>query len=197
MISTKSILLALVLTSYCAIAQDVPTGNEGEAANNRCVNAFKLELGKEVNGTTEGSDIDQWSETGCGVNTDIPGVWFSIIGNGNKFTARVCSLNGVMTAYSIQTRCNTDDECVGGPNRTTANCDINEVAPYEFATEDGKEYFVNVRAKLLERSNFTVSVKQSDGGSGGGDDDGSGAASTGFKFALLVVGSVIGWLSMV
>jgi hypothetical protein len=136
------------------------------AVNNRCVNAIPLSFGVPVEGTNVDSVFDYFDAEYCGPKSSLPGVWYRVAGGGDKpcLKSSVCTTNGVLARYSIITKCNTPEgSCLGFPTQfSVANCEDNESIDYSWESKSGVDYYIQIRSELAERTNFNVTVVQSE-----------------------------------
>jgi hypothetical protein len=142
-------------------------GKEDLAVNNDCVDAIPLSFGVPVEGTNEDSEFDFFNAEYCGANSSLPGVWYRVAGGSDKpcLKSSVCTTNGVLTRYSIITECTNTPEgtCLGFPIEfSVAKCEDDESIDYSWESKSGVGYYIQIRSELAERTNFSVTVVQSE-----------------------------------
>ena len=110
--------------------------------NNECVNAIPVDLGMEVDGTNEGANFDFVDEDLCGARSDLPAVWYEVIGNGFEYEASVCSTNSLSLDFGIFEGCDKRD-CVGSPEGAAGfSC-----SKYSFHTFIEESYYIQIRGQ--------------------------------------------------
>ena len=127
--------------------QQVGTGAEPEGTpdNNRCVNAFPIEVDVKASGSVEGGIFDFASQAVCGIRSDLNAVWYKVSGTGEPLTVGLCASSGLQIDFGILSLCNSQT-CFGFPTESRfAQCRNDEYATYVIDTEDGVDYFVHVR----------------------------------------------------
>jgi hypothetical protein len=82
--------------------------------NDDCKNAFPLVIGEAKRDSTENAIADFPLGETCGVPLDTPGVWYSIVGNGQGMAISSCPTDGYSTTISVfQGSCGAL-ECITG-----------------------------------------------------------------------------------
>jgi hypothetical protein len=178
---------------------------EGTPANNRCVNAFPIEVNAMASGTVEGGLFDFSNQAACGVRSDLPSVWYAVLGTGEPLTVGLCASSAMQIDFAIIDLCNSPtDGCFGFPTESRfAQCQNDEYATYTFNTEDGVDYWVHVRGEspaefdiLLKEGvrtdeNFLDDATFVNGNNGdGANDDGADGANGDGAMSLALTGAI-------
>ncbi|MHC4428122.1 MAG: hypothetical protein ACYS0D_05900 [Planctomycetota bacterium] len=117
--------------------------------------------------TTEATDDSDEAPT-CGTTVTAPGVWYSIIGTGNRIIATTCD-EGTNYDTKINVYCNTCDElvCVTGndnqPGDFVETCDTvgggnNRGSTVEWCSEQGTEYLILVQGASGDVGEFVLLI---------------------------------------
>ena len=129
--------------------------------NDVCADAIGVTPGTPVNGTTIGTTIDTDIFTGtCGTTISGPGVWYTVVGNGNQYTASTCSAG---TDYDTKLNvfcgtCPTFFACVTG-NDDDPNCGFNGLfSTVSWCTAPGQTYYILVQGFGGASGNFELTV---------------------------------------
>lgn len=123
--------------------------------NDLCSGAIPLECGDEVFGSTSSaSPLEQ--PQACSPETEAPGVWYSIIGDGTPLTASLCngtdydSKIGIYSGSCGALVCEggDDDGCggIGVPSELTIN------------TTDGETYYIFVTGWNGSKGNYVLTI---------------------------------------
>jgi hypothetical protein len=126
--------------------------------NDLCENAILLDIPSSTQGTTGGSDFD--NAPICYISIMAPGVWYTLIGNGNFITATTCAdytdFNTTINVY--EGGCN-QFECVAGSGDDCA-------LPYphsgnstvSFCSEIGVTYYILIQGFNGDRGEFQLDI---------------------------------------
>lgn len=125
--------------------------------SSRCINSVPIEVGTQIDGTTIDATFDFANQTACGASSDRPGVWYSVLGTGQSFTASACTRNEAATAFGILRECD-DIKCVGYPTSSLARCKHDEAVAYTWDTDPGETYYIHIRSEVLRATEFTLAV---------------------------------------
>lgn len=132
-------------------------------ANDLCDNAIPVgPLPASVLGTTIEATLD--AVPLCGTSIGAPGVWYSVVGDGNTLTATTCSAN---TDYDtkLNVYCGSCEEqlfCQGGNDDAGSACAINSLhSQVSWCTIPGQVYLILVQG-FSGTGNFELTVS-SDG----------------------------------
>jgi hypothetical protein len=118
--------------------------------NDNCVNAFNINCGQSINGTTVASTLDPGAGF-CGTSVTTAGVWYTFIGSGGAETISLCSAASYDTKLSVYSGTCAALVCVAGNDDF---CGLrSEVA---FATTAGTRYFVLVHGFGGATGTFTI-----------------------------------------
>ncbi len=141
------------------VADDRGVAPPGPPANDDCSSATPLSMPSLTNGSTLGGTIDV--APFCGTGITAPGVWYSVIGNGNQFFAQTCGpLFGYDTKLSVYTDgCGTltcvtgnDDNCAGGASTLLSTA--------EWTSDPGVEYLILVHGFGSAAGDFLLTLSQ-------------------------------------
>jgi hypothetical protein len=121
-------------------------------SNDDCANAVAVSCSSSVNGTTVGSTIDAVSS--CGTTISTGGVWYSLIGTGELFSASLCGASYDTKLDVYEGSCSTF-LCVGG-NNNDATCGT--ASSYNFATDNGETYYILVHGNGSAKGTFTLAI---------------------------------------
>jgi hypothetical protein len=154
-------ILALLRASIVCHSQQIPS-------NDRCIAATQLLPDVPIQGSNANANFDFNNQAVCGPRSDRRAVWYSITGNGNPFTAHLCSNDDEeIVNFGVFRECNSQN-CQGFPDVDLANlifkCEDDVSQPYSWLAEVGSRYFFHVRGPE-EGANFSFIV----------DDDGGAA----------------------
>ncbi len=100
----------------------IPTDPGDGAGNDLCANATAVGLPSSTAGTTVGATFDAVAT--CVTSNTAPGVWYTVVGNGQTVTATTCGAAGFDSKISVfcggcgALTCITgnDDNCAAGPS---------------------------------------------------------------------------------
>lgn len=127
--------------------------------NDRCINREILEPFIPVDGNNTEANFDYNNQGVCGPRSDRRAMWYEVKGRGADVTLKVCTNNEVITDFGVFKECNSR-KCEGWPPQTfePANCALNQSVDFGWFAEDNVQYFVQVRADLVDGvgSNFTI-----------------------------------------
>ena len=124
--------------------------------NNDCFNSIPVELGVEVVGTNGGSSFDFVDEGLCGARSDLPAVWYEVVGNGFEYVATVCTTTVLPVNFGVFQGCDKRN-CVGSSEEAIAyGC-----STYSFHTFIGEKYHFQVRGD--DGIGFKLTVAESSG----------------------------------
>lgn len=155
----RSLIASALVLATCAQPPQSPNQSPGVPDNDRCINREILKPYIPVEGDNTGANFDYNNQGVCGSRSDRPAIWYEVRGRGAQVTVKVCTNNEVITDFGVITECNTR-KCQGAPPQTfeAANCDLGESVDYSWFAEDDIQYFVHVRADVLNGvgSNFTI-----------------------------------------
>lgn len=131
------------------------TCGAGAPANDDCANAESVAIGATVSGDTSTATLDA-NATDCGTTVTAPGVWYSVIGNGNELTASTCNQAAYDTKISVY--CGTCGSviCVDG-NDDGAGCS-GFTSEISWCSAVGQEYLVLVHGFSSETGAFDLSI---------------------------------------
>jgi hypothetical protein len=116
-------------------------------SNDLCANAINVQCGSIVNGTTVGATID--------LNSQSPGVWYRIVGNGNYIVASLCGPSTYDNAISIvQGSCQNTSVLASDNN----SCGNGTSATVTFYAAFGTDYFILVNGAGAASGNFQLSM---------------------------------------
>jgi hypothetical protein len=120
-------------------------------ANDDCENAIALQCGQPLYGSTDLATADAVGT--CGTSISAPGVWYKVIGNGDKMTVSTCGQSSFDTKINVFSGpCNTLT-CVGGNDDF---CGI--TSELAWSSVSGQDYFVLVQGGAGETGQFQISL---------------------------------------
>jgi hypothetical protein len=135
-------------------------------ANDECDGAIAVAIPSLTSGST--TNATHSGQQDCSVYSTAPDLWYSITGNGNTVTAKLCDNTpnpgyasfdtvlevycGGCAAFPNGSFCVTgnDDNCVGGTNSVASTVN--------FCTEPGQTYYIRVGGYYTYSGTFTLSV---------------------------------------
>lgn len=146
---------ARVAPAVLALAASIsPVAMAGAPTNDSCEFAEPLEIGTTVSGTTAGAARDDVPM--CDVGGVAPGVWYSILGDGSKFSLEICPSFGQPTVSIYCSGCDRLG-CIGSETWSTG--DYCPGVSLNWCTEPGVEYLILVQAYHSSNSgafDFTI-----------------------------------------
>ena len=109
-------------TYYVLVAQFSGTGSFPfvvncsplTVANDNCSGAQSIACGGQVTVNTQNANTDAAGGNFCGTTITTPGVWYTVTGNGQNYTASTVGLTGVDTKLMVFSGSCTGLSCVGG-----------------------------------------------------------------------------------
>jgi hypothetical protein len=154
--SSAFLLFVVVVVPGAILAQS--------ASNDLCRNRIPVAIGGVVQGTTEDATIDVASscpiDDGPSANVTAPGVWYSVIGNGNQLQATTCTAidSEASAAYDskISVYCQGCETltCVKGNDD---NCVAN-LSEVHWCSQEGVEYQVLVHGYQNGTGEFSLAI---------------------------------------
>ena len=138
------------LVSWCLDPSTVP----GIPYNDECSNAIPLECGDVVTGTTINATPDP--APFCSTAVDAPGVWYTVVGNGDMITASLCN-----PGTNYDTRINVYDgscgflNCIGGDDDA---CGFAGPSEFSWMSEPCVTYYILVQGFNNMTGDFELSV---------------------------------------
>jgi len=172
--SLPILLISALLLALPAMAQKVPPEEQGDAAkyaagggqpnpnqgpvppNDECVNATPAAVPSTVFGTTVGSTIDPFPT--CGTTITAGGVWISVIGDGNTYTASTCDgATNYDTKISVFCQDCANPTCVGG-NDDGGSGNPTFCSEIAFCTEAGAQYNILVHGFGAATGDFELTL---------------------------------------
>jgi|GEM_PF-4183097 len=126
--------------------------------NDSCTFATPFEIGTTVSGTTEGATRDDVPM--CDVGGVAPGVWYSVIGDGSKFSLNICSSFDTPTVSVYCYPCERPGCVVSKAWLTGDPCSASSL---EWCTQLGVEYLILVQSYNAGTSgpfNLTITSDQ-------------------------------------
>jgi len=141
-----------------AVALCTTAGN-ALAQNDLCANAIALTIGTGQAGTTVGQTIDTGAPV-CSIQTvSAPGVWYTVVGNGNTLTAGLCS--GASYDSRITVYCTSGAPCtnLAAFACVAANDDsCGALSSTSFCSAAGQTYYILVHGFSTATGAHTVLV---------------------------------------
>ncbi len=130
----------------------------GPAANDLCEDAEAVDVGPGGSVNVEGStDLASFDDVGfCGTSNTAPGVWYSVIGNGNTMTASTCDQAEYDTKISVFCSSCDDLLCVDG-NDDGPGCG-GFTSELSWCAQDGAEYLILVHGFGSATGSFTMTI---------------------------------------
>lgn len=148
-----------------------------------CDEARPIAIGDTVTGTTTGAQSVS-APTCNGVTVDSPGVWYSVLGNGNLLTASLCNANTSFdTRLSVYCGGCTSHTCLGGEDDSCGS-----QAEVSWCAAPGAVYFLLVHSSNGVSGDFELEVRD-DGSSGCGPFYINCAPANNFCSQAVTVGS--------
>lgn len=148
---------SLVNSMVCnGVAPDYPYDPFANAPeNDLCAGAIPIECGDEVEGSTSSaSPLEQ--PQACAPEPEAPGVWYSIVGDGNTLTASLCGGTTYDSKIGIYSGPCDDLTCEGGDDDGCGGTGVpSEVS---IATTAGETYFIFVTGWNGSTGSFTLQV---------------------------------------
>jgi len=134
-------------------AQGTGTINVSCTPNDECANARTVAANSTTSGSTRNTNIDNGLPT-CGPAVVSPGVWFRVVGNGNRLTASTCTGTLFNTRLSVftGTGCNSLT-CVAGADNT---CGSQEVVSW--CSTLNEQYWILVHGGTGATGFFTLTM---------------------------------------
>ena len=125
-----------------------------KAANEDCSTASSMNCGDTVAGNTVGTSID--SSEFCDVTIEAPGIWYSVIGTGEVFSASTCGNTSFDTRLAVfEGSCDSlicvvgnEDDIVCGDGQSTAI----------WLSDSSKMYYILVHGNTGEAGSFELSL---------------------------------------
>ncbi len=173
--SLPILLISALLLAAPALAK-VPPEEEGDAEkyaaggglpnpaqggvpdNDECENAEASAVPATIFGTTIGSLIDEPPAFTCDTTISAGGVWYTVIGNGNTFTASTCDgATDYDTKISVFCEDCADLTCVIG-NDDGGSGDPAFCSELSFCTQNGAEYSILVHGFGAATGNFELTL---------------------------------------
>jgi hypothetical protein len=133
-------------------------GAAGLDPNDTCAGAIAVSPGGTVSGSTVGNTID--TAPFCGSSITAPGVWYSVVGNGNTLTATTCPTGGGNGAYdtklSVYCGSCTALTCVGGNDDNCVGQGLSST--FAWCSQAGTTYWILVHGFGSATGAFTLAV---------------------------------------
>jgi subtilisin-like proprotein convertase family protein len=148
---------AVVLAPVVDVTLLPPPGALGIPANDDCANAEALAIGGTANGTTIGATTD--TAPTCGTDVTAPGVWYSVVGNGNDVTLSTCNTADYDTKINVYCLGCDTLACVDGNDDGTGCSGF--TSELTIGTQAGTEYLVLVNGFSGSIGNFALSLTDS------------------------------------
>lgn len=130
-----------------------PSVLRAQAPNDLCSNALPLACGQALTGTTLNATSD--AAPACGTAISAPGVWYTIIGNGQQITLSTCPDEEYDTKLNVYEGSCGALVCVGGNDDAAAGVYCSTVS---FASQVGTAYLVLVQGYDGESGPFTLTA---------------------------------------
>ena len=137
-------------------------------ANDLCEDAETLAVPGTAIGNTDTAGIDEPPAFTCGTTITVGGVWYTVTGTGNTFTATTCNAGtDYDTKVSVFCEDCADLTCVDGnddqPGPFDPACDVisngfNRGSTVTFCTEPGATYSILVHGFDDSTGNFELSI---------------------------------------
>lgn len=126
--------------------------------NDSCANAIALSPPATISGTTIGATTDSPpAPATCGVSLTAPGVWYFVVGNGNRFVASLCD-----PATTYDTKLFVYRGTCSAPICVDGDDDACGLPPghsrVRWCTQAGEAYFILVSGFSTQTGNFVLSV---------------------------------------
>ncbi len=119
--------------------------------NDLVCNALSISCGSSVSGTTIGSTNSGTGEGGaCGTSQTMPGVWYTVTGNGDQMTASLCATAWDSKISVFSGNCSTLT-CVGGNDDSGPVC-ATTAASYSWVSNPGTVYYILVHGYSLNNT---------------------------------------------
>jgi len=137
-----------------------PSETENPPLNDVCENAQELQLKESAVGSTRLATLEDYEQLGCGVaDSDGPGVWFKVVGQGKAITASTCGGTNFKTRLAVfraDSSCQ-ELECVAKNDpRIRGNCDLH--ASVIWSAEEDELYFILIRGWKEEVGDFQITI---------------------------------------
>lgn len=156
-VSILSIICSIFLTSSLQSLGQVPI-----PGNDLCVDSSgPLGIPSTTSGTTINATSEETQTPFCGGFNTSPGVWYTLVGNGDLIILTTCSGPGLNGSADFDTQisvyCNECEElkCVEGFN---GSCPDSLGSIMQFCTQEGVEYKILVGGMNDESGSFDLQV---------------------------------------
>ncbi|MCB9265067.1 MAG: T9SS type A sorting domain-containing protein [Lewinellaceae bacterium] len=137
---------ALVDDGSCVYAP-APTGNDD------CAGAIAVSCGQTVSGSTTGATFDGVGT--CGTSNTAPGVWYTVVGNGDLITASTCNQASFDTKISIFTGSCGSLSCLQGDDDDTG-CGLTTTESW--LSTPGVTYYILIHGFGTAAGDFDLTV---------------------------------------
>jgi hypothetical protein len=128
-------------------------------SNNLVCNATAISCGQTLSGSTINSTLSGTGEgLNCGTTQTMPGVWFSIPGNGQPMTASLCGTSWDSKISVFSGSSCSSLTCIGGDDDNGPSCSgLGAPASYSWNSSLGINYYILVHG-YGSNSSFSLSV---------------------------------------
>lgn len=134
-----------------------PVPGDGSASNDLCSNAIAMSVGQTVTGSTTNATLD--GVDFCGTSNTAPGVWYTVVGNGNTLTATTCS-TAVQYDTKISVFCGDCDDltCIAGNDDNCSGGSSIFLSSASWCSQAGATYRILVHGFGSATGNFSLTV---------------------------------------
>lgn len=122
--------------------------------NDDCAGAIPMSIGETVSGDTTGSTLD--AVDFCGTSVTTPGIWYTVVGDGNTLTASTCDQADYDTKISVYCGGCDDLVCVTG-NDDGAGCS-GFTSETSWCSQFGETYYILVHGFGGQTGTFDLTV---------------------------------------
>ncbi|MBX3364416.1 MAG: hypothetical protein KF866_06590 [Phycisphaeraceae bacterium] len=129
-------------------------GVGGEAVNDDCADAIPVAIPSTTFGTTTTATFDN-NTFFCGTSTTAPGVWYSVVGNGNILRADTCGFRTYDTKITVYTGDCVNLLCVGGNDDS---CGLGSAVQWQSVM--GETYLIHVHGFSSGVGDFDLNVSE-------------------------------------
>jgi len=127
-------------------------------ANDLCSNAQALSIPSTVSGTTINATVESPAPPFCNTSYSQPGVWYTVVGNGNRLGADLCATAWDSKIFVYTGTCGAWT-CVTGNDDGGPLCTTSASASVQWCSQPGVTYRILVTG-FSSASAFTLTISQ-------------------------------------
>lgn len=145
--------------SACRVTSITGPSVPAPPANDQCSGAVALAVATGTSGTTVNATVESPSPGTCGTSLSQPGVWYSVVGNGNQLGADLCSTSAWDSKIFVYSGSCGAWSCVTGNDDGGPMCSSSAAASVTWCSVPSTTYYILVTGYSSANA-FSINITQ-------------------------------------